>query len=255
MLRLSETALLTRTVNRMVRDLLDVFILYTVNGGSRSGYDVKKTLGKLFAVKISYGSLYPHLHSLERSGLIVGEWVPHAKANSLKKKQYSLTELGRASLQANVEALSRISLTLQLELAGVKREIVAREIAPQPLNSLVSLLRSTGYKVESNVSLEGKSGAQHEVDVFAVKRDGDFERRLLFGISLADSPIGIGEVTRLYTQGFDLGSTVTVLITVPGLTEDAKRLASLYGMKVIETASVSELIEGRVLGLDELLVH
>ncbi len=253
MLRVSETALVGRTINSLVTDLLDVFILYTLNAGARSGYDVKKTLAKLFAVKVSYGSLYPHLHSLERAGLLTGEWVPHAKAKDLRKKQYSLTEMGRASLRANVEALSRIALTLQLELAGVKREIVAREIVPLPTNSLVAFLRSRGFKVQTNVSLEGRSGTQHEVDLFAVKQHGEGEQHLLFGISIDDSPLGIREIIRLYTQGYDLGSTLTILIAVPGLTEEGRRLADFYGMKVFETVNLSELMGGIGASLDELL--
>lgn len=253
MLRVSETALVSRTINSLVTDLLDVFILYTLNAGARSGYDVKKTLAKLFAVKVSYGSLYPHLHSLERAGLVTGERVPHAKAKDLIKIQYSMTEIGRASLRANVEALSRIALTLQLELAGVKREIVAREIAPMPTNALVAFLRSKGFKVQSNASLAGRSGKQHEVDLFAVKLDKEAEQRFHLGISLGDEPIGIQEIIRLYTQGYDLGSTLTVVIAVPGLTDDAKRVAEFYGMKVFETTNLSDLIEGIGARLDELL--
>ncbi len=253
MLRTTETALVSRTINGMVRDLLDVFIVYTLNGRSRSGYDIKKTLAKQFGVKISYGSLYPHLHSLESSGIMSVEVVPHSKAKDLTKKQYSLTTAGREALQANVEALSRITLTLQLELAGASRELVAREIAPQPVDSIATILRSRGFKVQSNVSLKGRSGNRHEVDLFAVKGEGDSEQRLLFGFSLNDSPVETREVTDLYTLGYDLGSTTIVLIAVPGLTQEAKRLTEFYGIKALETANVNEVAQGQILGLEEIL--
>ncbi len=80
MQRVTETALIPRTINSMVRALLDVFIVYTLNADPRSGYDIKKTLAKQFGVKISYGSLYPHLHSLQRSGMAAVEEVNHLKA-------------------------------------------------------------------------------------------------------------------------------------------------------------------------------
>lgn len=64
----------------------------------RSGYEIKKTLEENFRhfFRASYGSIYPALADLERSGLVVCEAV--AQARRPAKKVYRLTDEGRDTL-------------------------------------------------------------------------------------------------------------------------------------------------------------
>lgn len=49
----------------------------------------------------SHGTMYPILHRLEKEGLIAGDWSDPAKGRP--RKEYALTEAGRAHLASLIE--------------------------------------------------------------------------------------------------------------------------------------------------------
>lgn len=68
--------------------------------GERSGYEIKKTLEESFHhfFRASYGSIYPALAELERSGHVEGREV--AQEGRPAKKVYGITRHGRDALGA-----------------------------------------------------------------------------------------------------------------------------------------------------------
>ena len=65
--------------------------------GVRTGYDIKATVDRStrFFWAASYGQIYPELRRLEEAGLIDGKSSP---TGARKRKEYTLTEAGRAEL-------------------------------------------------------------------------------------------------------------------------------------------------------------
>src|SRR5271166_4313654 len=97
----------------VAKQLVDLEILYLLTFSPKSGYELRKHLLNWFKINISYGTLYPHLHALEKSGLLIGNWQQKFEEAPLKKRMYSLTPSGQRILRANIESMSKISLTMQ----------------------------------------------------------------------------------------------------------------------------------------------
>ena len=83
----------------LVKQLVDIEILYLLTFSPKSGYELRKQLMNWFKINVSYGTLYPHLHSLEKTGFITGKWQQKFESAPLKKCTYSLTQAWRRSLK------------------------------------------------------------------------------------------------------------------------------------------------------------
>ena len=72
-------------------------ILGIVGFGAQTGYDIKRLVDESirFFWAASYGQIYPELRRLEDAGLIEGKSSP---TGGRKRKEYRLTEAGRAAL-------------------------------------------------------------------------------------------------------------------------------------------------------------
>jgi len=108
---------MTKSILRdLAKKLPDLFILYTLSSGPKTGYEVKKFVSQLFGATMSYGTLYPHLYSLERAGLIRGDWSPRQNVLNMQKKEYFLNSEGTKVIRSYIEALEQFCLTLGLGL-------------------------------------------------------------------------------------------------------------------------------------------
>lgn len=106
--------------NEVVQGTLDMLILKTLDGGRMHGYAIARRIEQASreALRVEEGSLYPALHRMERRAWVVAEWglsEAHRRA-----KYYSLTETGRAQLQAELDTWNRFV------------EAVARVLGPRP---------------------------------------------------------------------------------------------------------------------------
>jgi DNA-binding PadR family transcriptional regulator len=74
-------------------------ILGMLGLGARTGYDIKGAVdgSTRFFWNASYGQIYPELRRLEKAGLVTGKLAP---TGGRKRKEYELTEQGRAALVA-----------------------------------------------------------------------------------------------------------------------------------------------------------
>jgi PadR family transcriptional regulator PadR len=86
-------------------------VLLALKSGAKHGYDIAsfiKEKGSGF-FSVSFGSLYPILHSLEREGIIKGAW--ESVSDSKNKKVYELTDKGMKELEeetSHVRGLIRV---------------------------------------------------------------------------------------------------------------------------------------------------
>jgi len=100
-----EREILNEMHERMVKSFLDAIVLVKLRERDRpmSGHDVFKLVHRKFRVRISSGTVYSLLYSMERNGLIRGRWV-----GSQRKRVYTLTEKGEEKIKAILETKGKI---------------------------------------------------------------------------------------------------------------------------------------------------
>ncbi len=155
------------------KQLVDIEILYLLTFSPKSGYKLRKKLLSWFKISISYGTLYPHLHSLEKSGLILGAWQQKFDEAPLKKRMYSMTPLGQKILRNNVENLSKIATTMQFHVTQVnwasRLDYSISDEQQKALDFIEGFLSRRGYTVRKLALVKGISGQEYPVDIFANK--------------------------------------------------------------------------------------
>ncbi|MEM1659747.1 MAG: hypothetical protein QXR17_01165 [Candidatus Bathyarchaeia archaeon] len=121
-------------------------------------------------------------------------------------------------------------------------EKVKNEIAPGLIfiGPIKELLERLGFKVDSPAFLKGRSGATHTFDIAIYKSD---EAKCLAVIDLATSNDVVTEqpVIALFAKIYDATPERAYLIAIPRLSDNAKKMADLYKIKVIEGKSASEV--------------
>ena len=79
---------------KMVQNMFDLIALkFMKENGNLSGYDFMTWIQGKYGVLLSSGTVYSKLYSLERKGLVKGEYGEH-------KRVYTLTEKGKEHLKA-----------------------------------------------------------------------------------------------------------------------------------------------------------
>jgi PadR family transcriptional regulator, regulatory protein PadR len=90
------------------RSLNELLILACLQRGPMHGYqialEIEERSGGFFGFK--HGTLYPILHHLEKGGLIDGDW--DAGRSRRRKKEYVLTDAGRAHLRERAAEWARL---------------------------------------------------------------------------------------------------------------------------------------------------
>jgi len=78
-------------------------ILSILRDGKNYGYEIIQRIKEMSSGSLHWsdGMLYPVLHRLERDGFITSEWI--ITSTGRKRKYYSITEAGKAELQAEKE--------------------------------------------------------------------------------------------------------------------------------------------------------
>ena len=88
-----EREILTGMNERLLKTFMDMLILAELrNNDNMSGYDVIEYIRKEFDFLISSGTIYSLLYSMERDGLIEGEWIN-------RKRVYTLTDKGKETIK------------------------------------------------------------------------------------------------------------------------------------------------------------
>ncbi|MFI5419692.1 MAG: PadR family transcriptional regulator [Nitrososphaerales archaeon] len=95
--------------NKMI-DLLDLLVLSRLWSKPMGGYELKKEMMKEFGMRLSFGTIYPHLKNLENSRLIrIDQEAPVRK----KKNVYRLTAEGTSALKFSTIAIIKIANNLR----------------------------------------------------------------------------------------------------------------------------------------------
>jgi len=111
------------------------------------------------------------------------------------------------------------------------------------IGPLRQFLQENGFKVDAPSFLKGKSGANHMFDIVA--RKGDTAKKVTV-IDLATSTqpaVSEQPVIALFAKIFDVSPGNAYLIAIPRMTENAKKMAELYNIQVVEARNEKELIK------------
>ncbi len=79
----------TNLLDSIVKNNLSLIVLKSISNKDLSGYDIIKTIDKNFLTRLSPGTIYPLLYSLQK------EEILEMKSEGKKRKLYKLTEKGR----------------------------------------------------------------------------------------------------------------------------------------------------------------
>lgn len=104
-------------------------------------------------------------------------------------------------------------------------------------------LQENGFAVESPAFLKGKSGANHMFDIVAYK--GDVTRKVTV-IDLATSTetaVPEQPVIALFAKIYDVSPDNAYLIAIPKMSENGKKMAESYNIKIVEAKNQKEAIK------------
>ena len=111
MKQLSET-FKKQIVQRIVKNLLDIFILQMIRNQPTWGYRIKKNIEQEYGIKLRHGALYPLLNALENSGYLTSRKEKHG---GRIRKVYEITPKGIQYLDAYYKFLSEQIQTREIE--------------------------------------------------------------------------------------------------------------------------------------------
>ena len=240
-------SLQTAESTNVAKQLVDVEILYLLTFSAKSGYELRKLLASWFKINISYGTLYPHLHALEKSGLLSGAWQQKFDEAPLKKRMYSLTPLGQATLRGNIESLSKIALTMQFKVSGANSfpslPHNATEEQSRALDLVEGFLTHRGYIVRKLTVVKGFSSQEYPLDLFATRPELKFTNIIL---RLGDrSGISLDDILKLHVVSFELDASKAIyLVPSATISEEVRKQAqfchvSIYTGQDTESAASS----------------
>jgi predicted Zn-ribbon and HTH transcriptional regulator len=155
-----------------------------------------------------------------------------------------LPELGEEAKK--FAQLQRIEILESKELERVLARGVPRaagKIEKEPFEfkskaQLVQYLERQGYTVKKNAKVEGRSGAEHSIDILATRDEGIITHRIAIDVQVAKKPIGLDKVFKFDDKAYDAGILDKVVIGVPGLTREARQFAWHQGTAVFETGQL-----------------
>lgn len=101
-----------------------------------------------------------------------------------------------------------------------------------------------GLYVRSPAAVKGRSGVEHEFSI-ALWKDVKYMNApdAVVEIHLSDEIVNEMIILALYAKMIDVGVKKVILAVSPELSEEARKLARIYGIKVIESRDFNKLVE------------
>ncbi len=106
-----------------------------------------------------------------------------------------------------------------------------------------NFLEKKGWKVESPASIKGKSGAEYSFDIAAFKGSKK-DKTIVIDVAVSSEEIVAEQpVVALFAKIFDVSPKKSVLVTVPKLSKNGKKMAKLYNIQIIEAKNQTQVID------------
>ncbi|MEO0097797.1 MAG: restriction endonuclease [candidate division WOR-3 bacterium] len=122
-----------------------------------------------------------------------------------------------------------------------EEEISGLKLKTLPKDQIINFLKNQGYEVEEGVKVNGRSGAEHEIDILATKKSGPLEHRIVVGFATAEEEVPAEEVIKLYAKAYDVNAADIILVALPKLSADALHFAKHYRIRVFEKEDLERL--------------
>lgn len=111
------------------------------------------------------------------------------------------------------------------------------------LEKLISrLFLSKGYDVKHNVKFQGRSGVEHQIDVYAEYKAPLHVSRIIIECKAHDKPIDKSVVMKLIQELQDIGVDKGILITTSYFTPDAESTAKGYPIDLWDYTKLREIL-------------
>ena len=234
----------TEDAPNLVKQLVDIEILYLLTFSPKSGYALKKQLQNWFKINVSYGTLYPHLHSLEKIGFITGKWQQKFESAPLKKRTYSLTEAGMEILRGSIESLTKITLTMQFMMTRV--DMTAQVPSTTENKNALALVESffveRDYAVKKSLMINGFSGVEYPVDLLASIPSLKSSNVILR--IMDKNPLTIDDVLKTHVMSFDLEARHSIILSAFTISEEISKLADFYRISIYGGADLESAANG-----------
>jgi hypothetical protein len=124
----------------------------------------------------------------------------------------------------------------------VKEEVAIGWVVIAPIRDF---LVESGFEVESPAFIKGKSGANHMFDIVAYEGEEEAARKVTV-IDLATSAenaVSEQPVIALFAKIYDVSPENAYLIAIPKMSENGKKMAELYSIKLVEAKNQKEAIK------------
>jgi hypothetical protein len=108
---------------------------------------------------------------------------------------------------------------------------------------LREFLQSLGFNVESPGFLKGKSGASHMFDL-ASWRGGATRQVVVIDLATSgEEAVTEQAIIAMFAKVYDVSPDRAILVTIPRMSENGRKLASLYKIELIEGKNQKEALK------------
>ena len=107
---------------------------------------------------------------------------------------------------------------------------------------IAKLFSSRGYEVKRGVWMRGRSGVEHQIDIYAEFKAPLHTSRLIIECKAYDRPVDKDVVMKLIHEVQDLGVDKGILVTTSYFTPDAESVARGYNIELWDLGRVKELL-------------
>ena len=108
---------------------------------------------------------------------------------------------------------------------------------------IIEFLEDLGFEVESPGFLNGKSGTRHMFDLTAVSAGKKKNTTVIDFATSTDDVVSEHSVIAMFAKIFDATPDKACLVAIPQMSENGRKLASLYKIDLVEAKNQSMAIE------------
>lgn len=109
---------------------------------------------------------------------------------------------------------------------------------------VTNLFKVNGYDARHNVKMMGRSGVEHQIDVYAEYKAPLHTSKIIVECKSYDKPIDKDVVMKLIHEVEDLGVDRGILVTTSYFTPDAVSTAEGYNVELWDNAKLREFLKG-----------
>lgn len=154
---------------------------------------------------------------------------------SSEARQFARQQRIKVIEEAELESI------LALEIAPTRKTQCHKPISLNTKAGLLEHLRNSGYRIEENAKIRGRSGVEHSFDIIAYNDDGIITHTLGIDILVAGDEISFDSVAAFDTRAYDAGIHDKLLVVSPRLSPEAEQFARYQKIKVIRIDKPNKL--------------